>query len=112
MNDNELIDVLVESVPGWKRADPTGMSNLVKWVDTRTGVVMMSNPLEDLNAMHEAWRTLPKEKRIDFWTNLQEVCARNIPHMFKPADFDTGNATARQRAEAFIKTVCPEKWKE
>ena len=57
--------------------------------------------LNDLNAMHYAWLTLPKEKRFDFFQNLCRAVA--VKGHVDP--FDMLAATAAQRAEAFLRTI-------
>lgn len=54
--------------------------------------------LSDLNAIHEAWKTLPRDKQCAFSLKLHEVCGTNqLNHVV--------NATAAQRAEAFLRTL-------
>lgn len=49
-----------------------------------------------LNAMHSAWRSLPWDKQCEFSLKLHEVCGSNqLNHVV--------NATAAQRAEAFLR---------
>ena len=58
--------------------------------------------VNDLNAMHEAEKTLDTVmKRLDYWD-----------HLYMPTDneFQACHATARQRAEAFLRTLG--KWEE
>lgn len=68
------------------------------------------NYVEDLNAMHEAEKTLPNIHL--YWRKLWDVVNRrsffNISKagQFDWADFDgLVNATSRQRAEAFLLTI-------
>lgn len=53
----------------------------------------------DLNAMHEAEKTLNSEQLHDYYENLELVNGWEYP-----------SSTARQRAEAFLKTLG--KWEE
>jgi hypothetical protein len=64
--------------------------------------------LNDLNAMHEAEKTIERLcKEGDYWFHLRELCA------FPDAECDWNkvyfftavHATAAQRAEAFLKTL-------
>jgi hypothetical protein len=58
----------------------------------------------DLNAMHEVENTLDDGVHMEFERNLRRICSgRNYRHVI--------SATAHQRAEAFVLTVCPGKWK-
>jgi hypothetical protein len=57
--------------------------------------------LNDLNAMHEAKKTLTDEQRPIYWRTLYDVC--------KTTEWPF-NAEAYQEAEAFLKTL--NLWKE
>ena len=59
--------------------------------------------LNDLNAMHEAEKTLRNEQRFEFYKQLLKACEDS-------ETVNTIHATAAQRAEAFLKTLG--KWKE
>ena len=69
----------------------------------------------DLNAMHEAVETLSIERRTEWPMHLRHIVVREAKYKDNP---DTGllddtwfyNATARQRAEAFLRTLS--KWKD
>jgi hypothetical protein len=56
--------------------------------------------LNDLNAMHEAMKTLSLKMGIEFCNHLNDMGILG--------DWDMLTATAAQRAEAFLKTI--EKW--
>lgn len=65
----------------------------------------------DLNAMHEAEKLISKKhKESDYWFLLRELL--DFPDAESDWDtlyfFDAIHATARQRAEAFLKTI--NKW--
>jgi len=60
----------------------------------------------DLNAMHEVITALPKERRHNYLGYLFEVV--NVKKVGEI--FNAHNATARQRAEAFLRTLG--KWEE
>jgi hypothetical protein len=92
---------------GWK--EPPPLSTLCGWKDAR-GTAMLSDPLDDLNAMHEAEKTLqwvPDDEYCGaarYYEQLVFVCGnRSDPpdvyewHLFR--------ATATQRAEAFLRTL-------
>jgi len=51
----------------------------------------------DLNAMHEAVRTLKSRERITYSDLLHQIAGYH--------SYDVSEATARQRAEAFLKTI-------
>ena len=60
--------------------------------------------LNDLNAMHEAekWLTDGRYYVDDYWDHLSDLCGHDEPGMIM--------ATARQRAEAFLRTIG--KWED
>jgi hypothetical protein len=65
----------------------------------------------DLNAMREVItdvKILPLSKRDLYLQALAQITQRS---RMATVGWTNTTATARQRAEAFIKTVCPEKWK-
>ena len=65
------------------------------------------DPLNDLNAIHEAEKTLTRVQRVKFVT---ELCGL-VGVKWKPTShFDTIHATAAQRAEAFLRTIG--KWED
>lgn len=58
------------------------------------------NPLVNLNAMHEAEKALPEDKRLDYWLEI----SKNSPRADKGYWYLV-HATAAQRAEAFLRAV-------
>jgi hypothetical protein len=71
--------------------------------------------LNDLNAMHEAEETLSANQRIDFACYLTEPVRDQIYNVMPydlhyPVCFPAIHTTARQRAEAFLRTIG--KWEE
>jgi hypothetical protein len=65
------------------------------------------NYCKDLNAMHEAEKTLILTKRGEYLWHLALICC-NCEEGSRT--FETTTATAKQRAEAFLKTLG--KWEE
>jgi hypothetical protein len=59
----------------------------------------------DLNAMHEAEKVLPYEKLGDYLNRLVELTGYCDTKTWTQANFDLNTATARQRAEAFLRTL-------
>jgi len=105
---NEQINIAIAKACGWN-PPPEGMGNM-----THGGSKFMSseewrkahipNYCNDLNAMHEAEKILTGKQRIIYadqlciiWTGRDD---RAIPIWFWITE-----ATARQRAEAFLKTL-------
>jgi hypothetical protein len=70
--------------------------------------------LYDLNAMREAENTLNLIEQGDYWHELREVVTGFNSDQFDPTNeyscFDIANATALQRATAFLRVI--EKRKE
>jgi hypothetical protein len=70
--------------------------------------------LNDLNAMHEAEKTLDRNYRMLFRNWLAEICKRpgKIPNGvdYSASDWNAVHATAAERAEAFLRTI--HKWEE
>jgi hypothetical protein len=63
--------------------------------------------LNDLNAMQEVVKTLNPGQRSDYFRMLEEVVDQAAGRVVA---FAVGDATARQRAEAFLRTIG--KWVE
>lgn len=63
----------------------------------------------DLNAMHEAEKVLTNERRFDFVYHLNDVLGLvplDSPASYRePVLFAFANATAAQRAKAFLRTL-------
>lgn len=74
-----------------------------------TAIYNLPDYLNDLNAMHEVWITLDsKESRIKFHHELQQVVVKAGGHATSSildVECCVENATAAQRAEAFLKTI-------
>lgn len=60
----------------------------------------------DLNAMHEAEKTLTKDQQIDFSVQLGRLVTTHLPASRAAwMDYAIAHATARQRAEALARTL-------
>lgn len=74
------------------------------------------DPLSDLNAMHEAWCLLSDSNKAQFARELRLIVFRDESGFNGEEDrfwlFDSFvyNATAVQRAEAFCRTLFPERF--
>lgn len=66
------------------------------------------NYVGDLNAMHEAEKTLPRDRQVTHGALLACECGYGTWDEFH--FFDGAHATARQRAKAFLRTLG--KWRE
>lgn len=65
------------------------------------------DPLNDLNAMHAALKSLPKSMRNRYVNELQDIIQRdNDDTLVQPdLDFYWCNAPANQMSEAFLRTL-------
>lgn len=117
MTDNEMRVAIAEACGWrWRRAnnsercawfDPSG--NLTEWTMPIKECVGLPDYPNDLNAMHEAViaAKIPDKQWSDALMRViqDETCCGAVE-----ARYATANATARQRAEAFLRTVGG--WKE
>lgn len=113
MSDQEINIAIAEACPTIVGLGADGIYYL------RTGLVEF-DPCNDLNAMHEALMMQTSELRIRFRKELKHIIAPETkPSKIKvsgiclmgEAEYDLWfHATARQRAEAFLRTIG--KWKE
>lgn len=67
--------------------------------------LLVPNYLNDLNAMHEAVMGLDSKQRITFGEELVRHVIGANSIFIKSQTFDCINATAAQRAEAFLRTL-------
>lgn len=79
--------------------------------ETECGFETLPNYPDDLNAVHEAEKTLDINSLSRYADELEKVC---VPVHICPLTHwqSVVMATALQRCEAFIRTVCPKKWEE
>ena len=65
--------------------------------------------LNDLNAMHDAEMTLTQDQQLDYSRHIGKLVTSHLPASRAAwMDFRLINATATQRAEAFLRTIA--KW--
>lgn len=108
----EQINIAIAEACGWvERDEPKGSANPKTWWHGphRYPSNMMPIPdyLNDLNAMHEAEKVLVEMGVNKWWTYAGHI----LRHNPSPFGAETAiHATARQRAEAFLRTIG--KWKE
>ena len=89
--------VAIAEACGWK-TDKRGLG----WLSPRGYYASEPDYLNDLNAMHEAEKTLTDKAHEEFRLNLYEVLGDDSRLIV--------SSTAAQRAEAFLRTIG--KWKE
>jgi hypothetical protein len=97
MNDEEINRAIAEHL-GWEKVSGGfGIETRYKGTPSETRVTLpVPNYCRDLNAMHEAEKALTNK---DLWEMTMQLC--NIVY----GDVPLAHATARQRAEAFLRTV-------
>jgi len=95
MNTPEQQRIAIAEACGWK-PDKRGFG----WLSPHGYYAPEPDYLNDLNAMHEAMKTLSLKMGIEFCNHLNDMGILG--------DWDMLTATAAQRAEAFLKTI--EKW--
>lgn len=88
MTDHEM-RVAISEACGWDAS----------WVD----------PLSNLSLMHEAEKVLDENQWEDYFNHISDVVARDWPDDYYGKCI---HATAKQRAEAFCRTLFPERFKE
>jgi hypothetical protein len=92
---NEQINIAIAEACGWTEIDGLSAKGLMgKPPEKLCSFAYLPNYCNDLNAMHEAEKTLNSEQLHDYYENLELVNGWEYP-----------SSTARQRAEAFLKTI-------
>lgn len=113
MTDTEIRAAIAEAC-GWERVNgaigiPPKDADNQCFIGGSNDWAFIPDYCENLNAMNQAEKMLNSDQQVTYFSNLRDILAsRHYLHLY----FDVATASARQRAEAFIKTVCPEKWKE
>jgi hypothetical protein len=109
---NEQINIAIAEACGWTDCSnidgilcglPIGVTSLNGRYD------IISDYCNDLNAMHEAEKVLNDEQWLEYREELRNVVLGGIRMVSQWCKADL-HATARQRAEAFLKTLG--KWEE
>ena len=112
---NEQINIAIAEACGWTDCSnidgtlcglPIGVTSLNGRYD------IISDYCNDLNAMHEAEKTLNFEQSEFFEDELCDVAKKENDVLENPLPwrFSVCHATAHQRSEAFLKTIG--KWEE
>ena len=110
--------IAIAEACGWKNVDAGagrvwGFTTRHKGTPSESDVcVDIPNYLNDLNAMHDAVSIFDYDQADQFEDHLCDICKRSNDEKENPAPwrFAVVNATASQRAEAFLRTIG--KWKE
>jgi hypothetical protein len=103
---NEQINIAIAEACGWTEEDN---ESEICWTRDELTYCLhedeLPNYCNDLNAMHEAEKTLTKEQ-----VRVYSDFLAYSPHESCWASCTIWHQTSRQRAEAFLKTL--EKWEE
>lgn len=91
----------------WK--PPYVMTTQCEWMDTKSNIMMFSDPLEDLNAMHEAENCIMGETSSDA-NHIAFRYSHELYSVVVPLNQQPFRATAAQRAEAFLRAL--KLWKD
>jgi len=122
MTDDQINIAIAENVLGWRQSKgmhPASKQILTVWTDNKSHFCHHRKPARfcnDLNAMHEAIMSLPSGVRDNSFTSqLAMVCGFKAHGSDAWSELHQGrcaviNSTARQRAEALLKTIG--KWEE
>ena len=99
--------IAIAEACGWK-PDKRGLG----WLSPHGYYSPEPDYLNDLNAMHEAVSIFDYDQADQFEDHLCDICKRSNDEKENPAPwrFAVVNATATQRAEAFLRTIG--KWEE
>jgi len=94
--------VAIAEACGWK----------TEYRDAVSSVTALPDYLNDLNAMHDAVSIFDYDQADEFEDHLCDICKRLNDEKENPAPwrFAVVNATASQRAEAFLRTIG--KWED
>ena len=72
--------------------------------------IHIGDPINDLNAIHEAWKTLTPREKQRFEYEIYSVVIGEADYNRDVDEAHITNSTSAQRAEAFLKTIG--KWVE
>ena len=110
MTDDQINAVIAE-VCGWTNVHPANRSGKAPGTDYTSNYEHILNYCADLNAMHDAEQIL-RRMGPEYARWLLEIVSRDAgPGIFYAAgSFAHIKATARQRAEAFLRTL--NNWEE
>lgn len=114
---NKQINIAMAKACGWREEpEPIGSFNATAWWHNNyrypSSVMPVPDYCNDLNAMHEAEKVLDYEQCeafVDTITDTVHAANRERDYEF-PWGFTRIHATAKQRAEAFLRTLG--KWEE
>ena len=95
--------IAIAKACGWVSIEPYG--NLIIGVNSSGREMEIPDYRWDLNAMHEAWKTLGSEQKVEFEQQLYSIIVGLGDYHHSDDGPYITNATAKQRAEAFLLTT-------
>jgi len=93
-------ELLLKLCDYFKWEKPHLPSRLCGWTESRTGTCMLSDPFQDLNAVHEAESRLLLRQQTAYLAALVEIT--------DSTEFLLLHATAPQRVEALVRAITVE----
>jgi hypothetical protein len=115
---DEQINIAIAEACGWTKCEHVASINLTKGIPPannppkygtyENGMAQLPDYLNDLNAMHSAEKALTEHQWDEYERVLRLVC--DGCSYYEGAGKELLNATAAQRAEAFLRTLG--KWEE
>lgn len=106
---NDEINIAIAEYCGWKILEPEVHPSITYYwaIEPDGSKSILPDYCNDLNAIHEAKAALKGDKRIGFIDNLCEVVKRdkNISEGPYSTMVEAFYSTAKQQAEAFVKTI-------
>ena len=99
--------IAIAEACGWRRWSKLypGKSEQGWRKDNQPFVRNLPNYPNDLNAMHEAWKTLTPSQKVAFESHLYDVVVGGAEYHRNDDQPYITNATAAQRARAFLETL-------
>lgn len=118
MSDEEIRITIAEAcgvcVPEWRFNGVGEVCNKCGKLDYAFGHKQQHDPFpdypKDLNAMHEAEKLINQYQKKSFFRHLHKSVNLESWNMSRENSFTMIHATARQRAEAFLRAIG--KWKD
>lgn len=105
----QQINIAIAEACGWIKVRQHWERNgEMRWNNDALHYLQLPDYCHDLDAMHEAWCQISPPKHYEFRKHLQQIVLRD-GHTHGPCR-SCCNATAPQRAEAFLRTIG--KWEE
>lgn len=103
----EAQQIAIAKACGWKQRTALGPFRVIQWIECvgEHELEHFNCPdyLNDLNAMHEAEKTLIFSQRLKYYEQLRNGTAN--PSGWRLSDIELVRCSAGERAEAFLRTL-------